>query len=240
MPPRAAGGRALARPSEPPAEPVEPALVDRIRAAISAFEETAAHVDALEKAKTRAEDQSRQAFAKLQQAEQVLNDLRQIEPARVAWDFALGESPERGPTEAEARAAVAFARDGHAHAKGIVEAIDSELEGLNSRLRLRRGNVLDAAANFVVESRELAALTRSLDEAWSRVRSLQFACATLGTRLSGRMPNTFLTGWQRTWPIALSDDFPGHPIDRTVAEAWVAAIDRILAGTSTALPGAPE
>jgi hypothetical protein len=72
------------------------------------------------------------------------------------------------------------------------------------------------------------------------VRSLQFACATLGTRLSGRMPNTFLTGWQRTWPIALSDDFPDAPIDRTLAEAWVAAIDRILAGTSTVLPGGTE
>jgi predicted nucleic acid-binding Zn-ribbon protein len=243
-PQRAKNGRFLSRPSEPdtgePGEPSPGELRDRLSTAISAFQQTEAQVLALEQSQTRAQDQLRAAAARLNEVEAAAADLKQISPDDV-WAFTLGEQLQSRQSRAAAEAAVAAAREELGQAEELERAVENELTALRSRLGLRRGTLLDAAANFVGQSPELAALLSSLEQAWSRVRSLQFTCAQIGTRLGGRLPNSFLTSYQRVWPVCFADDFPSAPVDSAVAMVWIEALDKLLAGDATAtLPGAPR
>jgi hypothetical protein len=69
----------------------------------SAFQETSAQVLALETAQTGAQEQLRVVFSKLHRAETDLRDLGKTEPSTVAWDFALGETTQRGLSQAALR-----------------------------------------------------------------------------------------------------------------------------------------
>jgi hypothetical protein len=212
----------------PNGTPLPDPLRDRLKQAICAYEETSAQVNALEQAQLRAEDEARENRHKLALAEADLGDLRKVEPADIAWSFALNETLERGQSLAEAQAAVDLAKAQCEHSDEIVQAIDGEVATLNGRLSIRRSNVYAAAAEVVAVSAELDKLFIRIERAWQELRRVQQAFYTIENKLSNNLPDKLSKRWQRVPPFDPSSVFPDYPVDKSLAERWGKALDGLL------------
>jgi predicted nucleic acid-binding Zn-ribbon protein len=239
VPQQTAKSRRLVRPdasstTAPDPDSEREGLRQALGQAHAAYAEALARVEAFERSQVAAQDQLRAAAERLREVEASADF--EVTPSDLAWGYTLGEQLQTRQAKLAAETAIAEARAELAQAEELERAVEIELDDLRKRLNFRRSSLYDAAADFVAGSRELRALLGSLDRAWGAIRAHQLACSRLGTRLSGRMPAAFLREFQRICPIALNDEFPGHPIDTTLATRWVEAIDRLIAGESTELP----
>ena len=204
----------------------------RLRSAIGALQEDNDRIGALELAQERASENQRTAQQTLIEAESVLQQTRPIEPERLAHSFAAGETIDRLPI-AEARARVDRARSELEHIEEIRQALQTEIDRAQMRLRLRRDSMYAALADVVCGSPEFARLFSELDQTWARLRGLRKCFRTIQDAMSGHMPGPIMSRWQTVVPL---DYDVSYPLDEHPVGLWSQALERLLTDPDAVLP----
>jgi hypothetical protein len=205
---------------------------DRLREAITAVQTEADRLASLEAGQARASENQRTAQQTLIEAESVLQQTRPIEPERLAHSFAAGETIDRLPI-AEARAQVDRARSELEHIEEIRQALQTEIERAQMRLRLRRDSMHAALADVVCGSPEFLALFTDLDQTWAHLRGLRKCFRTIQDALSGHMPGPIMSRWQTVVPL---DYDVSYPLDEHPAGLWSQALEQLLTDPDAVLP----
>jgi len=195
----------------------------RLRQAVEAVREEEARLQALEAAQLRAGDQLCAAQSTVIEAESILQQTERIDPEHLAYSFAAGETIER--PIAETRARLDRAKSELEHMEEIQQALESEMQRVQRRLRLRRSSVYEALADVVCESPEFARLFSELENTWARLRGLRKCFRAIQDSLSGHMPGPLMSRWQTV--IALDYDV-SYPLDEQPAQLWSQALERLL------------
>jgi hypothetical protein len=205
---------------------------DRLREAITAVKTEADRLASLEAGQERASENQRTAQQTLIEAESALQQTGRIEPERLAHSFAIGETIDRLPI-AEARAQVDRAKSELEHIEEIRQALQTEIERAQMRVRLRRDSMYAALADVVCGSPEFARLFSELDQTWARLRGLRKCFRAIQDALSGHMPGPLMSRWQTVVPL---DYDVSYPLDEQPFALWSKALERLLTDPDAVLP----
>jgi hypothetical protein len=205
---------------------------ERLRSAIAALREGSDRIAALEAGQERASENYRTAQQALIEAESVLQQAGRIEPERLAYTFITGETIDRLPI-AEAQVQLDRAKSELGHVEAIQQALESEIQRAQGRLRLRRASMYEALADVVCGSPEFARLFSELDNAWARLRGLRKCFSAIQQALSGHMPGPLMSRWQTVVPL---DYDLSYPLDEQPADLWSEALERLLTDPDAVLP----
>jgi DNA repair exonuclease SbcCD ATPase subunit len=222
----------IPRPASPEPLDQQSQARERLRSAIAALQEDSDRIAALESGPQRASENQRTAQQALIEAESVLQQAGRIEPEHLAYSFIAGETIDRLPI-AEARAQVDRAKSELEHIEEIQQALESEIQRAQGRLRLRRDSVYEALADVVCGSPEFARLFSELDNAWARLRGLRKCFSAIQQALSGHMPGPMMSRWQTVVPL---DYDVSYPLDEQPADLWSQALERLLTDPDAVLP----
>jgi len=205
---------------------------DRLREAITAVQTETDRLASLEAGQERARENQRTAQQTLIEAEAVLQQTERIDPERLAHSFAAGETIERLPI-AEARAQLDRAKSELEQIEEIQQALESEIQRAQGRLRLRRSSMHQALADVVCGSPEFLALFTDLDQTWARLRGLRKCFRAIQDALSGHMPGLLMSRWQTVVPL---DYDVSYPVDEQPADLWSQALEWLLTDPDAVLP----
>jgi hypothetical protein len=205
---------------------------ERLRSAIAALREDSDQIAALESGQERASENHQTAEQTLIEAETALRQTGRIEPEHLAHSFITGETIDRLPI-AEAQAQVNRAKSALGHIEEIQQALESEIQRAQGRLRLRRASMYEALADVVCGSPEFLALFAELDDAWARLRGLRKCFSAIQQSLSGHMPGPLMSRWQTVVPL---DYDLSYRLDEQPADLWSHALERLLTDPDTVLP----
>jgi hypothetical protein len=205
---------------------------ERLRSAIATLQEDSDRIAALESGQEHASENYRTAQQALIEAESVLQQMGRIEPEHLAYSFIAGETIDRLPI-AEAQAQVHRAKTDLGHIEEIQQALESEIQRAQGRLRLRRDSMYAALADVVCGSSEFLALFTELDQAWARLRGLRKCFRAIQEALSGHMPGPLMSRWQTVVPL---DYDVSYPLDEQPANLWSQALKRLLTDPDAVLP----
>ena len=203
----------------------------RLRQAVEAVREEEARLQALEAAQLRAGDQLCAAQSTVIEAESILQQTERIDPEHLAYSFAAGETIER--PIAETRARLDRAKSELEHMEEIQQALESEMQRVQGRLRLRRSSVYEALADVVCESPEFARLFSELENTWARLRGLRKCFRAIQDALFGHMPGPVMSRWQTVVPL---DYDVSYPLDEHPADLWSQALAAVQADADAKLP----
>jgi hypothetical protein len=205
---------------------------ERLRSAIAALREHSDQIAALEAGQERASENYRTAQRTLIEAQSVLQQTGRIEPEQLAYSFVAGETIDRLPI-AEAQARVDRAKSELEHIAEIQQALESEIQRAQGRLRLRRDSVHQALADVVCGSPEFLALFAELDNAWARLRGLRKCFLAIQQALSGHMHGPMMSRWQTVVPL---DYDLSYPLNEQPADLWSQALEQLLTDPDAVLP----
>jgi len=203
----------------------------RLRQAVEAVGGEEARLQALEAAQLRAGDQLCAAQSTVIEAESILQQTERIDPEHLAYSFAAGETIER--PIAETRARLDRAKSELEQIEEIQQALESEIQRAQGRLRLRRSSMHQALADVVCGSPEFLALFTDLDQTWARLRGLRKCFRAIQDALSGHMPGPLMSRCQTVVPF---DYDASYPIDEQPSRVWSQALERMLTDPDAVLP----
>ena len=192
------------------------ALADAIAAHAEAERLSRANAAAHE----RAELGVLETYSAEREAERALQDAKDAAPARIAAEY-RGDTPEPGPTVAQAEAALAAVQQKRADIRAARDALEKEANLSRSRAGFKHDKVKAAAAFVLKSSLEAQALVDAFVEAERRHARLRQAVQALS--LMGALHDV------PTFNLVQS-------VDRSDEMAWTGALTALLTDPAAKLP----
>jgi chromosome segregation ATPase len=207
---------------------------DKLRQALAALSEQRQRLHKLEQGHERCHEQVCHAYAAQLNAEEHLRAHAPNEPQRLALAYLNNQVLDAGITLNDLEDQVARATAEHARLSQVEAALNSEIAESRRRMQDCHGQVHAALSELICSSPELAQLFAELDQAWAKLRGIRKAFDLITTALHGDMPTNLMNKWQISPP--LDYNAIGFPLDESAANAWQAALQRLLADAEVPLP----
>ena len=207
---------------------------DNLRYALSALDAEQRQLSELEQGMARCHEQVRNAFTAVQNAEEHLRLHQPNEPQRLAYAYLNNVVLDGTTTLKPLEEAVERTTTEHARLEQVEAALNAEIEQCQRRMQDRHRAVHVALSDLLCDSPELAQLFAALDDAWARIRGIRKAFDILTTSLRGNMPSSLMNKWQASPPLDYR--ILAFPIDESPANAWSAALERLLVDADAPLP----
>lgn len=208
----------------------KPATVDApppsradLSAALAALRRAQDQLAELERGQERAREKSWACASQVEEAQAHLAKLKVDEQRRLASSWVDDDTVVASPLPA-AEHALAQAREERDRIQRVEDALAAEIPHAQSRLREAQRDFQAELSEFVTELPQYSSLCTMHKLAWTRLRSVRAALATIHSALGDAVPIALLEAGQRGESLSIN---VGASVDHDLVDSWARAMEKL-------------